>query len=1254
MDTQEMRCNFKGSIDDWVIDPAVDFAGDSSLTVRTNVDAVKNVWHTVTPSRSYTAEFKIKITGFGRENGFKLERKDVRLMVYFKHDGVSCVGTTGSVEAFCNLTEWTTCTFRVVGNICSVSVNGKPQFAYEMPTWHSDSDKLTFFMRARPNGAETKMELEYVNFIPDMLGIEVVSPAPKTSAACGEPVAFKAAVAKDDIPYVDFFANGTFIGRADKDSGYTMTCDNLKPGNYFIISKYGDMTSIGNDLTVTASSHSAVQVSNTAPRLGETLTLSMGALPNGTVKAVYYVDGKESADTFKVDFVGKAIIKAKLFYADGSYSFTEGTAVVSTADTGNPATELKSNYDLTYTAENGALVNASDGVYALEIAHTENGIKYLTADGERTYSLPFGKFRLQIDSGVCDAYFNDQFALSWRMPITDKQSGITYVNARDLTVTGHNADIFTLENNGGMLQPLSAFGFDYAAEFVLDEPRDFSLMLRDGAYCMELYAKDCVLRGKTYPNGSKGVVEEDVFCTLPAGRHAYRIPVVNGIAQLFIDNLWAYSFRLPVSNSMRCAKFEGIDKLVIRETDDLYAFVDNFDGSAELPSKVYYSTDPGVKADFIKGAMLLCPAHEDADTVLAPSGEYEPKTYTAYIKAYAYDPVTEATVNVEKANRGGVYITTRYVNAYRYVLAGYNFESGAWEIKAMNNAKLTVPAAKCASFPFGKDVSLKFVLDGAKASLYVDGKIMLTTDMVDVKYYGVAGIRAEHVCVKVTRFAYTGTGRPCPSAATFMNHAGSPEVFEYAPGNIYMISGPRRMLESTDDGITFRYVERPGYYNNTIRLKSGTIVSTHREIANSDKDTWIDYALVSTDNGATFEGPFPVQDYDINRITMNNKLTQASNGRLFLASGESGDGVEGEGGIRVFYSDDEGRTWKGSNILALDGKTVISGKNEARMDVTNTEVNCQESRVVEMPDGTLRLYVRTDEGFLYYSISTDNGMTWTASMQTSEFITVLSAYNIELDPYTGDYYTAWEYNVKNDSRTIQGPRTRVALAVSRDKMKSWEYVADIDEVANFNQFGHMNIGLKPTKTAVYVDAVKYPPNSEGKTPGCNYAVRVAKDTMKTTARFTKVHSVCPPVRSLVTEEAVKNMLLMKKDGSELLINDRYVPVTEAKAGYILLSAVAGCIGAELNETESTSTVTFGNAETVFTAGSDKVLVDGTEYSLSAHAELTQKGIIIPADALNTVFGRTFTAADDGTMISVFDRYGMLDINELASYAPWYK
>ena len=59
--------------------------------------------------------------------------------------------------------------------------------------------------------------------------------------------------------------------------------------------------------------------------------------------------------------------------------------------------------------------------------------------------------------------------------------------------------------------------------------------------------------------------------------------------------------------------------------------------------------------------------------------------------------------------------------------------------------------------------------------------------------------------------------------------------------------------------------------------------------------------------------------------------------------------------------------------------------------------------------------------------------------------------------------------------------------------------------ADYKKFCHMNIGIKPTKNAVYVTTVHYELQPDGSEANTTYMVRVDKDTMKSTERFSKVH-----------------------------------------------------------------------------------------------------------------------------------------------------
>ena len=112
-----------------------------------------------------------------------------------------------------------------------------------------------------------------------------------------------------------------------------------------------------------------------------------------------------------------------------------------------------------------------------------------------------------------------------------------------------------------------------------------------------------------------------------------------------------------------------------------------------------------------------------------------------------------------------------------------------------------------------------------------------------------------------------------------------------------------------------------------------------QRVSGPQENTYWDEARVSADGGATFSPAVRIETRISNRVTMNNKLTELENGRVVMCVGETGHGLEDYGAMGIYYSDDEGRSWK-------EGTQIT---------IFNTGVNVQEGKVIELPDGVLRL-----------------------------------------------------------------------------------------------------------------------------------------------------------------------------------------------------------------------------------------------------------------------------------------------------------
>src|SRR5690606_7117647 len=72
----------------------------------------------------------------------------------------------------------------------------------------------------------------------------------------------------------------------------------------------------------------------------------------------------------------------------------------------------------------------------------------------------------------------------------------------------------------------------------------------------------------------------------------------------------------------------------------------------------------------------------------------------------------------------------------------------------------------------------------------------------------------------------------------------------------------------------------------------------------------------------------------------------------------------GKANMKTYHSDDGGRTWKGDTI----DPTIQQGGG----------VTLQEPEIVELKDGRLLMFIRTDGGSQFQSVSEDSGMSWSA------------------------------------------------------------------------------------------------------------------------------------------------------------------------------------------------------------------------------------------------------------------------------------
>ncbi|GAA4423368.1 sialidase family protein [Bremerella cremea] len=194
---------------------------------------------------------------------------------------------------------------------------------------------------------------------------------------------------------------------------------------------------------------------------------------------------------------------------------------------------------------------------------------------------------------------------------------------------------------------------------------------------------------------------------------------------------------------------------------------------------------------------------------------------------------------------------------------------------------------------------------------------------------------------------------------------------------------------------------------------------------------------ISTDEGHTWGEPTQViPDREIGYYILNNdRVVQLTSGRLIAPVAQHvGPGMpkrNNSAATLVYYSDDAGQTWTRSTAAARPPKR------------NNRDVLVQEPGVVELKDGRLMMWCRTDAGSQFVTFSEDQGATW-SQLQPSKMISPLSPATIERIPSTGDLLLLW--NDHSDiAPELRGKRTPLRSAISKDEGKTWTHVKTLED-----------------------------------------------------------------------------------------------------------------------------------------------------------------------------------------------------------------
>lgn len=181
----------------------------------------------------------------------------------------------------------------------------------------------------------------------------------------------------------------------------------------------------------------------------------------------------------------------------------------------------------------------------------------------------------------------------------------------------------------------------------------------------------------------------------------------------------------------------------------------------------------------------------------------------------------------------------------------------------------------------------------------------------------------------------------------------------------------------------------------------------------------------STDDGQRF-GPPVLVTADAGYHVMNNdRVVRLSSGRWLAPAASTPDvGADNHFTSRCYISDDDGKTWR-------KGREAVDAPRRGAM----------EPGVIELRDGRVMMYLRTQLGLIGKAYSRDGGETWTA-MESLGLVAPEAPATCGRIPATGDLLMIW--NGGHDQPQPKMARTPLVAAISQDEGATWKTVATIE------------------------------------------------------------------------------------------------------------------------------------------------------------------------------------------------------------------
>lgn len=220
---------------------------------------------------------------------------------------------------------------------------------------------------------------------------------------------------------------------------------------------------------------------------------------------------------------------------------------------------------------------------------------------------------------------------------------------------------------------------------------------------------------------------------------------------------------------------------------------------------------------------------------------------------------------------------------------------------------------------------------------------------------------------------------------------------------------------------------------NLLRMKDGRLMTIVRRLSEDADVAAIAgasfYTFYSEDDGHTFYEGEKINKREACYYVMNDRILRTKSGRIVVpmcyvpSEFAEKELFEKTGLSGCFYSDDEGKSW-------VEGKWL----QEESVD------QLAEPMVAQEKNGVLHMYMRTGHGYLYHSVSYDDGYSWEKA-QASPLRSPCAPFCVKYDPFSKDCFVVWDNSFPGLHQNY--PRSPICMAKSHDGI-NWEMICELD------------------------------------------------------------------------------------------------------------------------------------------------------------------------------------------------------------------